>query len=64
VRSCDETVGVLDGNSNLHRNCIESDMNVSNLSIQECDCRSNRSKEPTVRNVDFLNGCETKCASN
>jgi hypothetical protein len=39
VTRCNETVGVLDGNSNLHRNCIDSDMNIISSSIQECDCR-------------------------
>ena len=30
MTSCNETVGVLDGYSYLHRNCIDSDMNIIN----------------------------------
>ena len=54
VTNCNETTGVPDGNSNLHRNCINSDMNTINSPIQECDGRSSRSKKPTVICVDFL----------
>ena len=64
MTNCNETVGVLDDNSSLHKNCIDSDMNIINSSIQECDCRSSRSKELLVRNVDFFNGCDTKYATN
>jgi len=39
VINCNETTGVLDGYSNLHRNFINSGMNTINSPIQECDCK-------------------------
>lgn len=42
VTNCNENTGVLDGNSNLHRNFINSDMNTINSPIQECDCRARK----------------------
>jgi hypothetical protein len=39
VTNCNETTGALDGNSNLHRYIINSDMNTINSPLQECDHR-------------------------
>ena len=39
VTNCNETTGVLDDNSNLHRYFISSDMNTINSPIQKCDSR-------------------------
>jgi hypothetical protein len=39
VTYCNETTGVLDGNSNLHRNFINSDLNTTYSPIRTCDRR-------------------------
>jgi hypothetical protein len=42
VTNCNETTGVLDDNSNLHRYFISSDMNTINSPIKKCDSRSKK----------------------
>ena len=44
VTNCNETTSVLDGNSNLHINFINSAMNTINSPTQECVCRSRKKK--------------------
>ena len=53
VTNCNEPTGVPDGNSNLHINFINSDMNTINSPIQECDCRHTHTHIHTKTVISF-----------
>jgi hypothetical protein len=59
VTNCNERTSVLDGNANLHRNVINSNMNTINSPTQECDHR----KKKLCISFAFY-GCDTQQSLN